>query len=95
MKQAMDNSNEVKIAVLGEAGVGKSALVVRLMTGRFLHRYDPTLEDEYRKAIDLDGEQYQLCIFDTAGQVCIHLWACNCIVLNTVQLMTLFKAVAS
>ena len=39
------------------------------MTGRFLHRYNPTLEDEYRKTVEVDGAHYQLRIFDTAGQV--------------------------
>lgn len=27
-----------------------AALIVRFITGRFLHRYDPTLEDEYKKS---------------------------------------------
>ena len=39
--------NNVRIAVVGTAGVGKSALTVRFLTGRFLQHYDPTLEDEY------------------------------------------------
>ena len=33
--------DSVKIALLGAAGVGKSALAVRSITGRFLHHYDP------------------------------------------------------
>ena len=43
------------------------------MTGRFLHRYNPTLEDEYRKAVEVDGDHYQLRIFDTAGQEHNHV----------------------
>ena len=46
-----------------------AALIVRFITGRFLHRYDPTLEDEYKKKLEVDGETYELSIFDTAGQV--------------------------
>ena len=46
-----------------------AALAVRFITGRFLHSYDPTLEDEYKKKLEVDGEKYELSIFDTAGQV--------------------------
>lgn len=45
------------------------ALTVRFLTGRFLHRYDPTLEDEYCTQAEVDGETFQLRILDTAGQV--------------------------
>lgn len=59
----------VRVSVVGPAGVGKSALVVRLITGRFLHHYDPTLEDEYTTTLNLHGHLHQLTILDTAGQV--------------------------
>ncbi|TNN54601.1 Ras-related and estrogen-regulated growth inhibitor [Liparis tanakae] len=39
----MAKSPEVKLAVFGRAGVGKSALVVRFLTRRFIWEYDPTL----------------------------------------------------
>jgi len=32
--------------MLGAGGVGKTALVVRFVTGRFLNEYDPTLGKE-------------------------------------------------
>lgn len=57
-----------KIAVLGSGGVGKSALTIRLVTDTFLDEYDPTIEDSYRKQIDIDGEAAVLDILDTAGQ---------------------------
>ena len=31
-------------------------------------QYDPTIEDQYTKAIELDGKAHQLEILDTAGQ---------------------------
>ena len=61
--------DSVRIAVLGEAGVGKSALTVRSITGRFLHHYDPTLEDEYRCEEIVNGQLVTVTIMDTAGQV--------------------------
>ncbi len=42
---------EFKVVVLGNGGVGKSALTVRYVTGRFEEKYDPTIEDFYRKEI--------------------------------------------
>ena len=62
-------TRDIKLAVVGEAGVGKSALVVRFITGRFLHHYNPTLEDEYSCKMDADGRQHSMVIMDTAGQV--------------------------
>lgn len=58
------------IAVVGPGGVGKSALCVRLVSGSFVERYDPTIEDTYRAMVHLDGmrESVTLELWDTAGQ---------------------------
>jgi small GTP-binding protein len=57
-----------KIVVVGSGGVGKSCLTVRFVQGRFVKVYDPTIEDFYRKQIDVDTEAVMLDILDTAGQ---------------------------
>merc|ERR1712217_851462 len=54
--------------VLGGGGVGKSALTIRLVTDNFLDEYDPTIEDSYRKQVEIDGQTALLDILDTAGQ---------------------------
>merc|ERR1719295_65512 len=59
---------EYKIVVLGGGGVGKSALTIRLVTDNFLEEYDPTIEDSYRKQVNIDGSVALLDILDTAGQ---------------------------
>uniref|UniRef100_A0A4W5RA24 small monomeric GTPase n=1 Tax=Hucho hucho TaxID=62062 RepID=A0A4W5RA24_9TELE len=65
----MAKSPEVKLAVFGRAGVGKSALVVRFLTRRFIWEYDPTLESTYRHQATIDDEVVTMEILDTAGQV--------------------------
>jgi len=58
---------EYKIVVLGSGGVGKSALTVQFVQGIFVEKYDPTIEDSYRKQVEVDGHQCMLEILDTAG----------------------------
>uniref|UniRef100_A0A803WFX9 small monomeric GTPase n=1 Tax=Ficedula albicollis TaxID=59894 RepID=A0A803WFX9_FICAL len=65
----MAKSAEVKLAIFGRAGVGKSALVVRFLTKRFIWEYDPTLESTYRHQATIDDEVVSMEILDTAGQV--------------------------
>lgn len=69
---------EYKIVVLGSGGVGKSALTVQFVQGIFVEKYDPTIEDSYRKQVEVDGQQCMLEILDTAGTVsteeACHWW---------------------
>ncbi|KAK0263709.1 Ras-related protein rsr1 [Friedmanniomyces endolithicus] len=58
---------EYHIAVIGTGGVGKSCLTAQFVQGVFIESYDPTIEDSYRKQIDVDGRQVMLEIMDTAG----------------------------
>ncbi|VUZ57190.1 unnamed protein product [Hymenolepis diminuta] len=59
---------EYKLVVVGAGGVGKSALTIQLTQNLFVHEYDPTIEDSYRKQVRIDGETCMLDILDTAGQ---------------------------
>ncbi|XP_064115973.1 ras-related protein Rap-1b isoform X4 [Macrobrachium rosenbergii] len=63
----MSRMREYKIVVLGSGGVGKSALTVQFVQGIFVEKYDPTIEDSYRKQVEVDGQQCMLEILDTAG----------------------------
>uniref|UniRef100_A0A8R1I9Q0 Small monomeric GTPase n=1 Tax=Caenorhabditis japonica TaxID=281687 RepID=A0A8R1I9Q0_CAEJA len=40
---------EYKLVVVGDGGVGKSALTIQLIQNHFVEEYDPTIEDSYRK----------------------------------------------
>lgn len=44
---------EYKVVVLGSGGVGKSALTVQFVSNKFMEKYDPTIEDFYRKEIEV------------------------------------------
>ena len=58
---------EIKLVVMGSGGVGKSAITVMFIQSMFLKKYDPTIEESYRKAVDVDEKSYMLEILDTAG----------------------------
>ena len=61
-----------KIVILGGGGVGKSCLTFRLVHDSFVEKYDPTIEDSYRKDnFVVDGESVSIEILDTAGQVIV------------------------
>ena len=59
---------EYKIVVFGAGGVGKSAITIQLVQGRFVKHYDTTIEDNYRRIMNVDGENVCIDILDTAGQ---------------------------
>ena len=51
----------------GCGGVGKSALTIQFVQNVFVSKYDPTIEDSYRKPYQVGGEHFMLEIIDTAG----------------------------
>ncbi|PIK50414.1 putative ras-related protein [Apostichopus japonicus] len=69
---------EYKLVVLGSGGVGKSALTVQFVQGIFVEKYDPTIEDSYRKQVEVEGQQCMLEILDTAGTVPMVLVGNKC-----------------
>ena len=59
---------KVSVSVLGTGGVGKSALTLRFTKDQFMEEWDPTIEDAYRKTLDVDDALCTIEILDTAGQ---------------------------
>lgn len=63
-----DNLPTYKLVVVGDGGVGKSALTIQFFQKIFVPDYDPTIEDSYLKHTEIDG---QWAILD--GE-----WKCKC-----------------
>lgn len=59
---------DIPVVVLGGGAVGKSCLTIQYIQGHFVDRYDATIEDVYRKPVEIDGSNSVLTIVDTAGQ---------------------------
>eukprot|EP00300_Choanocystis_sp_HF-7_P039399 c5795_g1_i1.p1 GENE.c5795_g1_i1~~c5795_g1_i1.p1 ORF type:complete len:297 (+),score=70.57 c5795_g1_i1:68-892(+) len=67
-KKKQPAGEDYKVAVLGGGGVGKSCLTMRYTRSTFVEQYDPTIEDSYRKVIEIQNHPVTLDILDTAGQ---------------------------
>ncbi|XP_033097688.1 ras-related protein M-Ras-like [Anneissia japonica] len=57
-----------KLVVVGDGGVGKSAITIQFFQKMFVEDYDPTIEDSYMQHEEVDGEWCMLDVLDTAGQ---------------------------
>ncbi|TPP62980.1 Ras protein M-Ras [Fasciola gigantica] len=55
------NGPRYKIVVVGDGGVGKSALTIQYFQRMFAEYHDPTIEDSYMQNKEIDG---QWCILD-------------------------------
>lgn len=63
-----DNAHTYKLVVVGDGGVGKSALTIQFFQKLFVQDYDPTIEDSYLQYTEVDNEYCMLDVLDTAGQ---------------------------
>ncbi|XP_014667685.1 PREDICTED: ras-related protein M-Ras-like [Priapulus caudatus] len=64
----VDKVATFKLVVVGDGGVGKSALTIQFFQGLFISDYDPTIEDSYIQHTEVDGQWCILDVLDTAGQ---------------------------
>ncbi|KAI0980410.1 hypothetical protein GJ496_002337 [Pomphorhynchus laevis] len=63
-----ENTPTYKLVVVGDGGVGKSALTIQFFQKMFVEDYDPTIEDSYIQHVEVDDKLCLLDVLDTAGQ---------------------------
>ena len=64
----MDGNQVFKVILVGDSSVGKTSLINRYVLNRFEKEYKATIGCDFlAKAIALDGVEYSLQIWDTAG----------------------------
>lgn len=61
------SAKSIKIAVLGNTNVGKSAVTCQFVLGHFVEHFDPTIEDNYQKDMTIGSDEVSLEISDTAS----------------------------
>lgn len=65
----MSSATTVKVVLLGDSGVGKTSIVNRYTTGVVQLSVKPTVGAAFvTKEINVDGHDFELLIWDTAGQ---------------------------
>ncbi|CAH8464636.1 unnamed protein product [Schistosoma turkestanicum] len=64
--KSVANVNTINISIIGMNGSGKSAVVVKYLTRRFIVEYAPYLSDSYTKADSVDGHELTINIQDTS-----------------------------
>ncbi|KAJ6236709.1 ras-like protein [Anaeramoeba flamelloides] len=68
---------EHKIVMVGNGGVGKSAMTVRFVQDVFVTEYDPTIEDYYHKVITIDEKECGVEVLDTPSHLEFSsMWDC-------------------
>ncbi|MCO5585027.1 hypothetical protein L7F22_038959 [Adiantum nelumboides] len=57
-----------KLIMVGDGGVGKTALLITYAENRFPEQYIPTVFENYVPIIRFEGKTIELALWDTAGQ---------------------------
>merc|ERR1712055_742234 len=68
IKMEGPDSKVLKVVIIGDGAVGKTALLVRYRDGKFPTDYIPTVFEMHSKNVEVDGEPFELRLWDTAGQ---------------------------
>jgi len=64
---SVQSETKCRIVMLGIGAVGKSAISIQFVQGRFVLDYDPTIASNYSRTAKIDNNTVNIEIFDTAG----------------------------
>ncbi|CAD8194803.1 unnamed protein product [Paramecium octaurelia] len=59
---------ELKLIIVGDGAIGKTCALFSYVNDKFPTEYVPTVFDNTITQVEINGEQYQLSLWDTAGQ---------------------------
>ena len=62
-----------KLVIVGDGDTGKTCLLNVYCKGIFPQMSEPTTFDQFKKDVNIDGQQIELTIWDTAGKLCFFL----------------------
>ena len=64
-----EDSHNLKVILVGDTEVGKSCIIERYVDDKFCDKYKSTISFEFcTKTVEINGKNYKLQIWDTAGQ---------------------------
>ncbi|XP_066250580.1 ras-related and estrogen-regulated growth inhibitor-like protein isoform X1 [Euwallacea similis] len=87
MKRKKSTLSEVKVAVIGAPGVGKTALSVRFLTRRYIGEYDHKSDTRYKHEVLIDNDPILYEILDTCPKVSGFLLPKSFQALNSLRLL--------
>ncbi|XP_026328249.1 ras-related and estrogen-regulated growth inhibitor-like protein [Hyposmocoma kahamanoa] len=67
MRDERSSTPRVRIAVIGSSRVGKSALIVRYLTRRYIGEYHSNTDLLYRQTVPINGTPVELEVIDVSG----------------------------
>lgn len=64
----ISRNRPIKVTTIGDGTVGKTCMLIAYTTNEFPSEYVPTVFDNYAGCIDVDGQEFDMTLWDTAGQ---------------------------